>query len=256
MIPVYFVLFISSCTTPRHFVYMYDLKDSTSAKILQSKTQFQIKIQKNDVLSIRISSLNQADNELLNPFNPLAATVTATSGSGNPTTGYLVDLNGNINLPLIGTVKAEGFTRVELDSLITDKLKDFTKGAIVNVRFQNAKVSVLGDVIRPGDVPIISERLTILEALSDAGDMKVTGKRENVLVVREQSGVRTIGRIDLTSQKLFESPYFYLQSNDVVYVEPVQAAYVARSNKLLPYVAAAAGVAALMLSIISISNNN
>ena len=139
--------------------------------------------------------------------------------------GYLVDANGYIDFPLLGPIKAAGLTRLQLTDLIKDKLVkgDLLKDPIVTVQFLNFKISVIGEVTRPGSFSITGDRVTLLEALSMAGDLTIYGKRDRVAVIREKDGIRTIQYHDLRSSDIFESPYYYLQQNDIVYVEPNKA---------------------------------
>ena len=139
--------------------------------------------------------------------------------------GYLVDKNGEIDFPILGKLQVAGLTRLELTELIKQKLidEDLIKDPIVTVQFLNFKVSVMGEVSRPGSFTINSDRITLLEALSMAGDLTIYGRRDRVAVIRETDGKRTILFHDLRSSDIFLSPCYYLQQNDIVYVEPNKA---------------------------------
>ncbi len=136
--------------------------------------------------------------------------------------GYLVSKNGEIVFPILGKLKVSGLTHQELGVLIEEKLKSgqHITDPMVTVKLLNYKIYVMGEVARPGVVNVDNEKITILEALSAAGDLTIYGLRDNVTVVREHNGKRQIGNVDLTSKDLFSSPYYYLQQNDVIYVEP------------------------------------
>ena len=136
---------------------------------------------------------------------------------------YLVNIDGELNFPVLGKIKVEGFTNKEITDLLTKRLSDYIKNPVVNVRLINFKVSVLGEVGRPGTYPVTNERISIIEAISLARDLTIQGKRANVLLVREEHGKRVFVNIDLTNKKLFNSPYYYLAQNDVVYVAPNKA---------------------------------
>jgi polysaccharide export outer membrane protein len=137
--------------------------------------------------------------------------------------GYLIDENGKINFPLIGEIQLAGLTRTEATNLIQNKLREFINDAIVTLRIQNFKITILGDVKIPGTYNIPNERLTLIEAIGLAGDLNITGVRNNVLVIREENGIKKEYRLDLTKNDIFTSPVYYLNQNDVVYVEPNRA---------------------------------
>jgi polysaccharide export outer membrane protein len=157
-----------------------------------------------------------ADVEAVRPFNP----VPIGDNTSPLSTGYLIDAAGEIAFPIIGKLKMAGLSRLAATEMIKEKLKPYINNPIVNIRVLNYKVTVLGDVKNPGTFTIPNERITLLEALGLAGDMLITGKRENVLVIREVEGKKTEMRIDLTSRQLYSSPAYYLHQNDVIYVEP------------------------------------
>ena len=140
--------------------------------------------------------------------------------------GYLVDDEGNIDLPVLGTIHVGGMTRKELVTQLKEQYAAYLENPIVNVKIQNFKISVLGDVRSPGTYLVPNERLTLVEAISLAGDLNITGERNNVLVIRERDNQRQEYRVDLTNKDFFQSPVYYLEQNDVVYVEPNVAARV------------------------------
>jgi polysaccharide export outer membrane protein len=171
--------------------------------------------------------------------------------------GYMVDKRGTVTLPYIGDFNAAGLTLREMEIFVTEKLKKFVKEPVVRVRFLNHAVTILGEVQLPKQVAMNYERMTLTEALGLVGDLKYTAYADNILVVREENGVRTSGRVDLRSKTVFNNPYFYLTNRDLIYVEPVQAAYVNRGDKagkyLGTYVAAGATVLSLLISIIALT---
>ncbi len=140
--------------------------------------------------------------------------------------GYLVDDEGNIDLPVLGTIHVGGMTRKELVAQLKEQYTAYLENPIVNVKIQNFKISVLGDVRSPGTYLVPNERVTLVEAISLAGDLNITGERNNVLVIRERDNQRQEYRVDLTNKDFFQSPVYYLEQNDVVYVEPNVAARV------------------------------
>jgi polysaccharide biosynthesis/export protein len=246
-----------SCTPSKQVVYLYDLGDTTSANaatLYEAQSLFETPIQKNDQLWITVGGSNAWDLPVIN-----SGSGAGTGGgggafvtTGNSVLGYLVEADGKIQFPNIGRVQAEGFTRTQLEIKLAELLKDYTKNPVVNVRFLNYFVSVLGEVNKSGRYPMPTERITILEAITLAGDITDLGKRDNVLLIREVNGKRTFSRIDLTSKSLFQSPNYYLRSNDVVYVEPVKAKFISRSGAP-QYVSLIAVGLSLILTIINVT---
>lgn len=247
------IVFITSCTAPHKVVYLYNLKDSTSGNLGNAQSVFENLIQKNDQLWITVGGTNLNDLLVVNSASGLPA----GAGGGNlvqgtTSTGYLVEANGKVKLPYLGMIQAEGLTRLQLEAFLTEKFKDYTKEPVVNVRFLNYNFSVLGEVIKPGRYNMPTERTTILEALSIAGDMNEMGRRENVLVIREVDGQRNYARLNLLSKDLFKSPYYYLKTNDVIYVEPFKTRFIARTG-VPQYIGIAAVGISLLITIINIS---
>lgn len=218
-----FICILVSCGSVKDIAYLQG--EDLLAKTTVMDT-FSLKIQKDDLLDITVSC---ADPELLRPFLQYGNGVDGSGGygfaGGNNIKGYLVEVDGTINFPLLGKIKVIGLTRRQLTDLIQNRLQKgrYIKDPIVMVRFQNFRVSILGEVSKPGTYNISSERITLFEALSLAGDLTVHGRRNRVAVVRETDGVRTILYHDLRSRDIFQSPDFYLKQNDLVYVEPNHA---------------------------------
>jgi polysaccharide export outer membrane protein len=210
-----------SCTNTKNIVYFNDIKDIQ----LKSEITFtEPKIQVNDILSIIVSSLDKEASAVFNAPNESSyITNSGLFGSNRLTIGYLVNEFGNITFPLLGEMKVTGMTKLELTKSITRQLidKKLLVEPIVTIRHLNYRVSVLGEVAKPGVFSVPNERLNLLEALSFAGDITYYGKKDNILLIRENDkGEKTIKRLDLTDQKILTSEYFYLQSNDILYVEP------------------------------------
>ena len=170
--------------------------------------------------------------------------------AGGSAYGYLVDKKGEIKIPLVGILNVVGLSRTELESILSEKLKDYTKDPVVSIRFAGSKVTILGEVNRPGELSPETERFTILEALGEAGDLKVTGRRDNILIIRDQNGKRQIGRLNLTSENIFSSPFFYLKPKDVIYVEPVKASYIDRNDFFTRYIGVGASLISILLSVL------
>lgn len=248
-------LFLVSCTTSKQMVYMNDLNNGEkklSERLSISKIDFEMPIQKNDLLWITVGGPNSADLVALNSGMGLpAGTAAGAVAQHGQFFGYLVEADGHIKMPYIGKVKAEGLLRTNLEEKLKVAFAEYTKDPVVNVRFLNYRVTVMGEVNRPGSISLSTERITILEALGFAGDLTVMGKRETITVVREVNGKREVGKVNLLSSELFSSPYYYLQTNDVVYVEPASAKFFAR-ERLPQFISLAAGSLSILALILSI----
>ena len=223
---VAFVLCIlTSCASQKQISYLQDVSKDYRQKVT---IEYEIKIHPDDLLSIMV---NSKDPELVQMFNmPMVSYQINNSNAGysggqNRILGYLVDKDGNIDFPQLGMIKVQGMTRSELTKYIKEQLisKGLVMDPIVTVQYLNFTVSVMGEVTRPGTFDITSDRITILDALSRAGDLTIYGKRDNVKVIREENGERIVAVVDLRSSDLFSSPYYYLKQNDIVYVEPNNA---------------------------------
>lgn len=215
------VILFSACNSTKEVVY---LQDVVPLKQQDIERKYEVFIHEDDLLSIMV---NSKDPELALPFNmPLITYQIGSESSGQQhVLGYLVDTNGDIDFPILGKLHVAGLSRLELRDLIKEKLisGDYIKDPVVTVQFLNYKVSVMGEVARPGSFTITGDRITLLEALSMAGDLTIYGRRDRVAVIREENGKRTILFHDLRSSDIFTSPCYYLQQNDIVYVEPNKA---------------------------------
>lgn len=206
-----------SCVSKKEIVYFQN--DDIDQSMVSNS--YKTIIKPDDLLQITITAL---DTEAVKPFNLAAVTYSTSSNSAiglAQQQNYLVDTKGEIDFPVLGKLKIGGLTRDELIELLKTKLSpDYILNPNINIRIANYKVTVLGDVRNPGSYTIPNERITILEAIGLAGDLNLSGQRNNVLVQREEDGKKVQYKVDLLSKKLFTSPVYYLQQNDVVYVEP------------------------------------
>ncbi len=212
-----FVLTMNSCVSRKEIVYFQDSGRDTT---INSNQMYNIIFRPGDLVTIVVSAL---DIEATQPFNLPVVGFNASDGrvtGAQRLQDYLIDTDGNIEFPILGTIKLGGLNRGEATKLLVDKLKTYIKDPIVNIRLTNFKITVLGEVKKPGAYTINNERVTLPEALGLAGDLTISGKRDNVLVIREINGVKTKTRIDLTKDDVFYSPVYYLAQNDVVYIEP------------------------------------
>ena len=215
------VVLLAACSAPKEVLYLQDISLIKEESIDKS---YEVIIHKDDLLAIIV---NSKDPELALPFNmPLVSyQIGGQNVSQQRLVGYLVNQDGNIDFPILGEIHVEGLTRMQVTELIKKRLieEELIKDPIVTVQFLNFKVSVIGEVGRPGPFDISGDRITLLEALSMAGDLTIYGRRDRVAVIREKDGKRSILYHDLRSSDIFQSPCYYLQQNDIVYVEPNNA---------------------------------
>ena len=220
------VFLLASCQSYKKVPYLQDAE--IVKNVNQQESLYDAKIMPKDLLTIVVSCTSP---ELAVPFNLTVASPASVSTSDNQLTvqpvlqPYLVDNEGKINFPVLGELKVGGLTKKEMEDLIIEKLKPYIKETpIVTVRMVNYKISVLGEVARPGTFTISNEKVNLLEALAMAGDMTVWGVRDNVKLIRESAnGKQEIITLDLNSAETILSPYYWLQQNDIVYVTPNKA---------------------------------
>lgn len=215
---------LASCGSHKDLAYFQEIAESG---VLESASGQTNTIQPGDVLTISVSS---STPELAIPYNLFSsrAQVSQNNSAGKITAnttaeGYTVDTNGNIQFPVLGEIHVAGLTRMEIAAKIKGMLEGVMPNPVVTVTLLNFYVTVIGEVARPGTYNFPGDRLTLLEALGFAGDLNVYGNREKVMVIREENGGRHVEIMNLKSKNIFNSPYFYLKQNDVVYVEAVGA---------------------------------
>ncbi len=239
------IVTLTSCVSKKNVVYF----QGDSAVIHKNAKNFALKFKKDDLLTINISAENL---DIVKQFNLPTVAYNAVTNSVNGIAkqqSFLVDANGEIDFPVLGKIKVAGLTRVEMIDLLKEKIKPYTEEVQVNIQILNFKINVLGDVRNPGTFQIANERVTVLDALALAGDLNITGERVFKVIRETEEGIRT-KTLDLKSNNIYASPYFYLQQNDVVYVEPnnskVQSASYNQNTGL--YIS----LASVLISLISI----
>ena len=222
LVVVMAVLFMDSCNTSKQVPYMQNI-DSIS--LAASQYLYDARIKPKDALQITVHT---TDPSVAAPFNltvsrHLGADGGLTAGGG-VLQSYLVENDGTINFPVIGRISVVGLTKSECETLIEGKIAPYlakTEKAVVTVRMSSFRITLLGDFARPTVVPVTTEKMSLLEAIASAGDLTLYGKRQNVLLIREDAvGKKSIHRIDLTDANFINSPYYYVQQNDIIYVEP------------------------------------
>lgn len=216
-----------SCSAPSHVTYFQDLRPGESEQKVVAATE--IKVRPGDKLSIIVNSRDLQLTQLFNlPYvgqqiGQGVVTTNATSSNSQGVSGYTVDEQGMIDFPVLGKIEIAGKNREEIAAFIKGELlaKNLVKDPVVTVEYMNLCISVLGEVAAPGRYSIDRDKVTVLDAISMAGDLTIYGKREKVLVLREENGVQHVYGINLCSaEHLYTSPVYYLRQNDVVYVEP------------------------------------
>lgn len=243
----------TSCISSKKMIYLQGVDSLTNpAQVIQQ--DYELRIKPDDQLYIMVSS---KEPELLTPFANTQILGSSTSGGGTniqETTGVQVDKNGKIDVPILGEIQVAGLTRLQLADEIKKRLEEgqYIKDPTVSVRIKGLKISVMGEVGSPGVHEMAGDRITLLEALSMAGDLTPTAKRTNILVLREEEGKRHTYTVDLTSGRdVLESPCYYLQQNDVVYVEPNKSINV-KGSSALSYLGAGASLISVLASIVSL----
>ena len=209
------ILMMVGCGSSKEVAYWQNI-DSIS--LAASKGLYDAKIMPKDELTILVQTTDPLTSE---PFNLRS---TGQTSSKNQITGYLVDNDGMINFPIVGKIHVAGLTKTECEDLIKGKIQPYlarTENPLVSIRTSSYRITVIGEVNRPGVIPVATEKISLIEALAEAGDMTIYGKRDNVLLVREdKSGEKHKVRLNMNDANIINSPYYYLQQNDIVYVEP------------------------------------
>ncbi|MBB6110787.1 polysaccharide biosynthesis/export family protein [Mucilaginibacter lappiensis] len=237
------VILISSCSNEKKLVYFQKTKGFTDT--LDLAKVYIPKIQPGDILSIYVNSLNPEASSFFNPYSVSASsggTSSASSGSAvlsqSAAPGYLVNSSGVIQLPLIGNLKISGLSTTQASDTIKVLVSKYLKEPTVNVRFLNYRISVLGEVAKPSIYTIPNEMITLPEALSLAGDLTVFARRDSITIVRDMNGKKVFGNVDLRGRDVFNSPYYYLHANDVIYVKTgkAKAQSIDRTYQVIPIV--------------------
>ena len=245
-----FVFAFTSCVSTQKATYFNDAGDTTF--VIRSDDAADAPILKNDILSVTISSANAEASALFNTSNNYNTSSTSSAGTQTNVSGSLVNSDGFIQLPILGNIKAAGISRKQLKADITTLILDkkLLIDPIVTIRYLNFEVTVLGEVAHPTVINVPNEKISLVKALGLAGDITVYGKKDNVLLIRENDGKRKIKRINLNSKNFLTSSYYYLQPNDVIYVEAnkEKVAQASRNQALLPTILSGLSVIAVVLT--------
>ena len=232
-----YLLMCASCTSYKTIPYFQNVSDSSqvyrNGVLVPTVAYEDIRIQPNDILNITIQTIDPQVNNVMGSANVASGTQASAADIAAETTGYLVDKNGEIELPIAGKIKVGGMTTAEAKENVRLKAMKYYKEPVVNVRIMNFKVTVLGEVTKPGAYLINGEKATILDALGQAGDMSIFGTRTNVLLARQEGDKQKMVRFDLNKTDIFQSPYFYLKQGDVLYVQPSKGKAAANDGAML-----------------------
>ena len=248
-----FLLLICSCAGSKKVAY---LQNADEISLADSKGLYDARIMPKDMLTVTVSTITP---EAAKPFNLTVANTSESSSASVGVQSYLVDNDGNINFPVVGHIHVVGLTKNQCQDLIRDKVKPYlaeTENPVVTVRMSSYHVTVLGEVSGPKVIPVTTEKMNILEALASAGDLTIYGKRNNVMLIREDAtGEKSIHRLNLNDANLINSPYYYLQQNDIVYVQPngvkAKGASIGPSTSLwFSFVGIVTSVASLLYNIL------
>lgn len=252
------VLLGSSCVTHKELVNFQEA-NFTLEQAEDILNAIELRIQPEDLLRITVSSFDKKAAVAFNLDESASSDLLRVQGGtgGGASlelfTGYLVDQGGGIDFPVLGRVEVADLTLEEARTKLLNLLKSYLNDAVINIRFLNFKVTVIGEVNRPGAVQVTNKRITVLEMLGKAGDLTNYANRTNILVIREQSGKREYARLDLSKKEVFESPYFYLKQNDVVYVEPIKARTATVADPAQRFISYSSGVLSIITLIIALT---
>lgn len=227
------LLLVVACTAPQKTIYFSENGlQNAAVQVDNIDRRKEVTILPDDIIAIKVSTISSiVDKGGANPvaiFNDGGTAYSITTGGGGGTgnsaqnLGYLVDVNGFIDYPVIGKLKISGLSLRQVKELLADKLKAYVKEPVVEANIINFRITVLGEVGRQGQIVAPNQKMSIIDAIAAAGDIPISGRKDNVLIIRETEGKREYARVNLNSRTVFSSPYYYLKQNDIVYVEPAR----------------------------------
>lgn len=244
-----------SCGNYKKITYFRDLQDSSKAQSIEEYPFKELKIKSDDILAITIQTIDPVNATSVNQITstPVAGISLGTANSSSTEiSGFLVDKDGVIELPMLGKLNVLNLTTIEAREVIRAKASLYYKEPTVQVRFTNFKITIIGEVAKPAPYILPNEKITVLDAIGLAGDLTIYGKRENIMLIRENNGKKEVYRFNLNSSETFKSPAFYLQQNDIIYVESHKAkagTLNAGTRQTIGLVASIISVFAILISI-------
>jgi len=239
---------MQSCISPKRAIYFNNLPDtlSTNASVtVETPAYIDPVILPNDNIFVQIQTIDQ--NESSTPL-------TTANQNLNPYISYLVDQRGFIELPLVGYVKIGGLSTAEARELVKQKAKEFYKDPVVKLRITNFDITLIGEVKSPNVYAFPNEKVSIVEAIGNAGDFNLTGRRENVLLVRTEGNTRKFVKFNFNSTDIFKSPYFYLRQRDIIYVKPTKYRVQSSDNQVTRNISIISSIVSLGLLFFAIRN--
>lgn len=243
------VILLQSCASRKNVAYLQDVNNNSNS---QTESSYEPVLKNDDLLSIIVSA---NDPEITYMFNiPQIQGNYKVNENQDGIKTYLIDTKGEIEFPVIGRIQLGGLTRTQAIDKLTEKIKPYITNPTINLRILNYKISVLGEVNKAGNYTINSERITLLEAIANAGDLTIYGRRDNILIIREKDGKKTYNRIDITKSDFINSDFYYLTQNDVVIVEPNKTRV--NSSSFGPNVTATISALSVLATIIILITRN
>ncbi|MEN0054761.1 MAG: polysaccharide biosynthesis/export family protein [Mucilaginibacter sp.] len=255
---------LTSCSSTKNVKYFQDIPDSGKLAIIPKAEYSEPKIKVDDILNILIQTIDPAATQIINTGNvatggpgssPSAGAAAVASMAGNSQqgiSGYLVDKNGNVDIPVLGKVKAAGYTTAEFRDSVLSLAGKYYKDPTVIVRFANFKITVTGEVLKPGQYIVPNEKVSVLDGIAMAGDLTILAKRDNVLLIREnEDGTKTPYRINLKKSDIMSAPYYYLRQNDIIYVEPGKGKAAANDASQTRYITILASALSVLIVFLS-----
>lgn len=250
---------ISSCVSYERLVN-FNQADLDTGKVEAITNTAGLEIQPEDLLRITVHAYDPLAAEPFNleveGRNNLQQQQLGSANSLELFMGYLVDQEGFIDFPVLGRIQIAGLTLEEAKTKLYELIQPYLKEAVINMRFLNLKITVLGEVLVPGTIRLTNKRVTILEAIGMAGDLTSYADRTNILVIREQNGQRSYGRLNLQNDEIFRSPYFYLQQNDVIYIEPLQVRTATVADPAQRIISYGSGLISIVTLILALTNRS
>jgi polysaccharide export outer membrane protein len=220
---------MSSCRSTKQLTLFQKISASESDSVNIPEAYHSL-IQTGDILAINVTSLSTSASSFFNPYAVMGGNNGTTPIGVDESPGYLVDQTGSIELPLIGSLQLSGLTTLQAKDLIKQNLTKYLKEPTITVRIVNYKITLLGEISKPAVYTIPNERVTLPEIISMGGDITAFGRRDNILIVRENNGKKEFGHVNLNTRDVYNSPYYYLRSNDLVYIEPTAGKSVQNSS--------------------------
>jgi polysaccharide export outer membrane protein len=234
---------ICSCGNTKKLIYLQDVSQEEAPATVALGSYNEPIIQPDDILAINVNTNDPAATSVINSRNGVYQNGSSNpaNGSANPLAGYLVDKDGNVDIPVLGVVKLAGLTTLQARGVIKERATHSFNDPVVDVRFSNFKITVIGEVNHPASYVIPNEQVTLLDAIGYAGDLTIYGRRTNVLLIRKGPNGKNVSvRIDMTKKAMLSSPYFYMKQNDIVYVEPLKTKVLNNDTNLIKYLSLAA----------------